>query len=51
MALPGGTAEKVPATTDEINRKMVAGYSQVFPDAVETAVSNPWAPVAEEEQQ
>ncbi len=50
MALPGGTAEKVPATTEEINRKMVAGYSQVFPNAVET-VSNPWAPVAEEEQQ
>jgi hypothetical protein len=51
MALPGGTGEKVPATTDEINRKMVAGYSQVFPDAVEAAVLNPWAPVAEEEQQ
>jgi len=53
MALPGGTAEKVPAITEEINRKMVAGYSQVFPGGespVDSATDFPIA-VAEEEQQ
>lgn len=41
MALPGGTAEKVPVTTEEINRKMVAGYSQVFPGIDTTPVDSP----------
>jgi len=53
MAMPGGTAEKVPAITEEINRKMVAGYSQVFPGSespVDSATDFPIA-VAEEEQQ
>lgn len=50
MALPGGTAEKVPATTDEISRKMVSGYSQVFPGNDNFAAAEP-APSAQEEQQ
>lgn len=53
MALLGGTAEEVPATTYEINRKMVAGYSQVFPDAESRADSSTDSQPAstEEEQQ
>ena len=50
MALPGGSAEKVPATTQEINRKMVAGYSQVFPGTGETPVKPQPAPTEEEQQ-
>jgi len=38
MALPGGSVVKVPATTDEISRKMAAGYSQAFPGAAETPI-------------
>ena len=50
MALPGGTAEKVPTTTQEISRKMVAGYSQVFPGIGETPVEPQPAPTEEEQQ-
>jgi len=53
MALPGGSAEEVPATTyetQEINRKMVAGYSQVFPGTGETPVEPQPAPTEEEQQ-
>ena len=50
MALPGGSAEKVPTTTQEINRKMVAGYSQVFPGTGETPVEPQPAPTEEEQQ-
>ncbi len=53
MALLGGTAEEVPATTYEINRKMVAGYSQVFPDAesfVDSSTDSQPASTEEEQQ-
>ena len=53
MALPGGNAESVPATTEEIGRKMAAGYSQVFPGIDMTPVG-PHAdsqPASTEEEQ
>ena len=50
MALPGGTAEKVPAITEEISRKMVAGYSQVFPEANAGIVEQNMPVVVEEQQ-
>ena len=53
MALPGGTAEKVPATTEEISRKMAAGFSQTFPGAAETPVDSQTdsQPASTEEEQ
>ena len=50
MALPGGTAEKVPAATEEISRKMAAGYSQVFPGIGERPIEPQPAPTEEEQQ-
>ena len=50
MALPGGAAERVPARMEEISRKMVAGYSQVFPEA-NAGIVEQNMPIVEEEQQ
>jgi hypothetical protein len=51
MALPGGAAERVPASMDEISRKMAAGYSQVFPASDDTVTEYPAESRAAEEAQ
>jgi hypothetical protein len=51
MGLPGRIAEKVPATIEEISRKMAAGYSQVFPASDDTVAEYPAESRATEEAQ
>jgi hypothetical protein len=51
MALPGGAAERVPASMDEISRKMAAGYGQVFPASDDTVTEYPAESRAAEETQ